>query len=163
MVSTAMSAALALDVLGGLVLFLFGVLQLATGVEALAADRARTWLARWTAHPLTGVATGAVATTVLDSSSVSIILVIALVNAGLGLVLLHPLGIAAGMLPGGDQLPRQIANAHVLFNVTGVLLFLPFTSAIAAILPRTLPDRTEERKTLDLADQDGPAGATEAT
>jgi phosphate:Na+ symporter len=334
-----MSAALVLDVLGGLVLFLFGVLQLATGVEALAGDRARTWLARWTAHPLTGVATGAVATTVLDSSSVTIILVIALVNAGLlsftqslgvimganigttissqifaleaeayapvvmtigfgllvvgrhsarwrsvglsvlglglvffglrfmgdavaplrndpsvlawmtglerplvgaavgmimtvvlqsssamlgivitlagqelitlpaalavmlgaeigtcadtlvaslgrsvaavraglfhlsfnvttaalGLLLLHPLGIAAGMLPGGDQLPRQIANAHVLFNVTGVLLFLPFTSAIAAILHRALPDRTEERKSLDLADQDGPAGATQAT
>lgn len=78
-----MSGALVLDLLGGLVLFLFGVLQLATGVDALAGDRARAWLARWTAHPLMGIVTGALATTVLDSSSVTIILVIALVNARL--------------------------------------------------------------------------------
>lgn len=312
-----MTIPLMLDLLGGLILFLFGVLQLATGVEALAGDRARRWLARWTAHPLTSVAVGAVATTVLDSSSITIILVIALVNAGLlpfsqslgvimganigttissqifaldaeayasvvmslgfallvlgrrsqrwrsigisvlglglvffglrvmgdtvaplrddprvvewmtglerpligaaagmvltivlqsssamlgivitlageglltlpaalavmlgaeigtcadtmiasvgrsiaavragvfhllfnvttaaaGLLFLHPLGVAAGLLPGGDDLPRQIANAHVLFNVTGALLFLPFTSAISAALQRALPDR----------------------
>jgi hypothetical protein len=30
----------------------------------------------------------------------------------------------------------------------------------AAILHRALPDRPEERKSLDLAEQDGPAGAT---
>lgn len=62
-------------------------------------------------------------------------------TATLGLLLLHPLGVAAGWLPGGDELPRQIANAHVLFNVAGVLLVLPFTAQVAALLKYAIPDR----------------------
>ena len=42
----------------------------------------------------------------------------------------------AQQLPGGDSLPRQIANAHVAFNVLGVVAFLPFTSHIARLLER---------------------------
>lgn len=72
-----------LNVLGGLVLFLFGVFQLATAIEPLASDRARGLLGRFTTNRLAAVLTGAVATTLLDSSSVTIILVIALVNGGL--------------------------------------------------------------------------------
>jgi phosphate:Na+ symporter len=72
-----------IEILGGLVLFLFGVLQLATGIEPLASARAREWLARFTTNPFSGVLAGIVGTTILDSSSVTIILVIALVNGGL--------------------------------------------------------------------------------
>src|SRR5918993_3800301 len=90
-----MTFALLLDLVGGLVLFLFGVLQLATGVEALAGDQARRWLARWTSNRFTGIVTGAVATTMLDSSSVTIILVIALVNGGL-LSFTRSLGVIMG-------------------------------------------------------------------
>jgi phosphate:Na+ symporter len=73
----------AIQVLGGLVLFLWGVFQLATAIEPLASDRARQLLSRFTTNPLAGILTGAVATTILDSSSVTIILVIALVNGGM--------------------------------------------------------------------------------
>lgn len=72
-----------LEVVGGLVLFLFGVLQLARSIEPLASDRARHLLGRFTTNRFAGVLTGAVATTILDSSSVTIVLVIALVNGGL--------------------------------------------------------------------------------
>lgn len=84
-----------LEVLGGLVLFLFGVLQLARGVEPLASDRARQLLGRFTANRFAGVLTGAVATTALDSSSVTIILVIALVNGGL-LTFTQSIGVIMG-------------------------------------------------------------------
>lgn len=84
-----------LEVLGGLILFLFGVLQLAAGVEALASEPARAWLARFTSNRFAGVLVGAVATTVLDSSSVTIILVIALVNGGL-LTFPQSLGVILG-------------------------------------------------------------------
>jgi phosphate:Na+ symporter len=80
-----------------------------------------------------------------------------LTTAVLGLLLLHPLGIAAGLLPGGDQLPRQIANAHTLFNVAGVVLFLPFTAPIAALLNRVLPDRHERDASASISDSAGPA------
>jgi phosphate:Na+ symporter len=72
-----------LEVVGGLVLFLWGVFQLGSAVQPLGSDRARQFLSRFTANPLAGVMTGGVATTILDSSSVTIILVIALVNGGL--------------------------------------------------------------------------------
>jgi phosphate:Na+ symporter len=81
--------------LGGLVLFLFGVLQLATGIEPLASRRARELLGRFTTNRFAGVATGAVATTILDSSSITIILVIALVNGGL-LTFAQSLGVIMG-------------------------------------------------------------------
>ncbi len=72
-----------LEVVGGLTLFLYGVTRLSESLQAVAGDRMKTLLARFTTHPLAGVATGTVATTLLDSSSVTIIMVVALVNAGL--------------------------------------------------------------------------------
>lgn len=39
--------------------------------------------------------------------------------------------------------PRQIANAHTVFNVGLALVFLPFTSLIARLVVRLLPDRPE--------------------
>ena len=89
------TSTVALEVVGGLVLFLFGVLQLSRGIEPLAGERARELLSRFTTNPLAGVLTGAVATTILDSSSVTIILVIALVNGGL-LTFQQSLGVILG-------------------------------------------------------------------
>jgi len=37
--------------------------------------------------------------------------------------------------------PRQIANAHTLFNVANTLIFLPFTTQIARLVERVVPDR----------------------
>lgn len=53
------------------------------------------------------------------------------------------------LLPAGDQLamaeiiPRQIANAHSLFNVMLAVLILPFTNTVAKIVDRMLPDIKE--------------------
>ena len=61
--------------------------------------------------------------------------------ATVGVLLIDQLAALSMSLPGGDSLPRQIANAHVAFNVLGVLLFLPFTGRFAAMLERLVPDR----------------------
>lgn len=74
---------LVLGALAGLALFLVGIDLLASGFEAIAADRAKALIARFTRNPLAGVGTGAVACTVLDSSSVTIIMVIAMIEGGL--------------------------------------------------------------------------------
>jgi phosphate:Na+ symporter len=46
--------------------------------------------------------------------------------------------------PGGtgdvNYLPRQIANAHTVFNIGMTILFLPFSNTIAALLTRMLPE-----------------------
>lgn len=78
-----MTVTIVLGAIAGLVLFLYGVLRLSDAFRELAGDRLKTWLARFTINRFAGLLTGLVVTTVLDSSSVTIILVISLVSAGL--------------------------------------------------------------------------------
>ncbi|MCK9352171.1 MAG: Na/Pi cotransporter family protein [Candidatus Paceibacterota bacterium] len=41
----------------------------------------------------------------------------------------------------GGSVPRQIANAHTIFNVIAALAFLPFTETLTAFVERTVPAR----------------------
>lgn len=70
-----------LGLIGGLSLFLYGVTRLGEALQEVAGERMRHLLARMTQNPITGLLTGAAVTVLLDSSSVTIILVIALVHA----------------------------------------------------------------------------------
>ncbi len=55
-----------------------------------------------------------------------------------------------GIIDTNDQvalarfIPRQIANAHTVFNVSLTLIFLPFTGLFAKLIMRMLPDRVED-------------------
>lgn len=84
-----------LGLVAGLALFLYGVTRLARGMRAVAGSRMRRLLERATKNRYAGVLTGTVATTALDSSSVTIIMVIALVDAGL-LSFVQSLGVILG-------------------------------------------------------------------
>lgn len=44
-------------------------------------------------------------------------------------------------ISGHVHLEQQVANAHMIFNAVGVLLFLPFTASAARLLNRLLPDK----------------------
>jgi phosphate:Na+ symporter len=46
-----------------------------------------------------------------------------------------------GMQAAASVLPRQIANAHTIFNVTSALFFLPFVTYFARIVYRLVPDK----------------------
>lgn len=72
-----------LQALAGLCLFLYAVNLLGDTLKSLAGDRMKGFLQRFTKNPATGIVTGTVATTLLDSSSVVIIMVLTLVNANL--------------------------------------------------------------------------------
>jgi len=41
--------------------------------------------------------------------------------------------------------PRQIANAHTVFNVANTLLFLPFVGLLAAVVQRVIPEAYRPR------------------
>jgi phosphate:Na+ symporter len=79
----------------GLALFLYGVTRLAGGMREVAGPRLQRLLARATTNRVAGVLTGAAATAALDSSSVTIIMVVALVDAGL-LTFVQSLGVILG-------------------------------------------------------------------
>ncbi|MCF6237390.1 MAG: Na/Pi cotransporter family protein, partial [Candidatus Marinimicrobia bacterium] len=42
------------------------------------------------------------------------------------------------------ETPRQLANAHTIFNVSLALFFLPFTNIFARFIIRVLPDRPDQ-------------------
>ncbi|UCG51346.1 MAG: Na/Pi cotransporter family protein [Candidatus Latescibacterota bacterium] len=45
-----------------------------------------------------------------------------------------------------ELVPRQIANAHTIFNVALTVLLLPLTAAAAGLITRILPDKEEVEK-----------------
>jgi phosphate:Na+ symporter len=114
-----------LGFIGGLALFLFGVDQLAKALKAVAGDRMKSLLARLTTNPLAGLGTGAVATAILDSSSVVIIMTIAMVHAGL-LTFAQSLGIVLGAnigtTLGGQLIAMDVAKYGPVILLAGLLL-----------------------------------------
>ncbi|MEZ5716316.1 MAG: Na/Pi symporter, partial [Paracoccaceae bacterium] len=71
-----------LTALGGVGLFLLGMVLLTEGVQGLAGQALRRGLRRFTSTPLRGVAAGTVATAILQSSSATTVTVIGFVSAG---------------------------------------------------------------------------------
>lgn len=69
--------------LGGLGLFLLGMVLLTDGLRKLAGDALHEWLSRFTRSVRTGAVTGTVATAVLQSSSATTVTVVGFVAAGL--------------------------------------------------------------------------------
>ena len=57
---------------------------------------------------------------------------------------------ASGTLTGTDAaasiLPRQVANAHSVFNITVGILFLPFVTQFARVVFWLLPDKPIEEE-----------------
>jgi len=81
--------------LGGLGLFLLGMVVLTDGLRALAGRALRRMLSRFTRSPLSGATTGAVTTALVQSSSATTVATVGFVGAGL-LTFPQALGIVLG-------------------------------------------------------------------
>ncbi len=125
-----------LAVLGFGILFL-GLAMMGSAVKPLAANEAViSLLLKFGAYPLLGVATGVVLTVLLQSSSTTIGMVIAFASAGLldlpssvYLVLGDNIGTCVTALVasiGGRRSSRRLAFGHVMFNIIGTAIVLPF-------------------------------------
>ena len=58
---------------------------------------------------------------------------------------MSPVAHATGVEKLAMETPRQIANAHTIFNITVGLVFLPFTSFLATLILKILPDEEIEK------------------
>lgn len=123
------SAHMALQACGGLALFLHGLSLLGRELEALGAGHATRMLERFTGNRWSAIVTGFAATAVLGSSSVTIIMVIALTNARL-LSLTQAIGLILGSNIGTtmtsqifafdlDRYAAAILAAGVLLQMAG--------------------------------------------
>lgn len=117
---------MAMGAIAGLVLFIYGVTRLAEGLEDVGEERMKNILSKFTTNRFAGVATGIVATTFLESSSVTIILVIAMVSAGI-LTFVQSLGVVLGSNI-GTAVGAQIISLNIelyvpILMLAGLLVF----------------------------------------
>jgi len=88
-------AEILLSILAGLVLFLYAVSSLSDTIQKAVGERSKGWILRFTKNTISGIFTGVVVTTLLDSSSAVIIITIIFVNAKL-LTFRQAMGIVLG-------------------------------------------------------------------
>lgn len=99
---------IAVTLLGGLALFLFGLDMMAEALSAVAGDRMRMLLARLTTNPLAGAATGAAVTAAIQSSTVTTVLVVGFIAANV-LTLEQGVGVIIGANVGTTVTAQIIA------------------------------------------------------
>ena len=103
---------------GGLALFLFGMDQMAGALKRVAGDRMKSILARLTNNRIMGMATGAFVTAIIQSSSVTTVILVGFVSTGL-----MSLSQAVGVILGAN-IGTTITAQIVAFKVTKYALVL---------------------------------------
>lgn len=107
--------------LGGLALFLFGLEQMTDALKIVTGNRLRRLLARLTTNRFKAVFTGAAVTAVIQSSSVTTVLVVGFVSAGL-LTLAQSIGIIMGAEIGTTITAQIIAFKVTQFAVVLIII-----------------------------------------
>ncbi len=107
-----------MQLFGGLALFLFGMEQMADSLKAVAGERMKLILAKLTANRFMGAATGAFVTAVIQSSSVTTVLVVGFITAGL-----MSMAQSVGVIMGAN-IGTTITAQIVAFKVTKAALLM---------------------------------------
>jgi len=126
---------LVMGLLGGLALFLYGMEMMADSLKAVAGDRMKAILARLTTNRIMGVVTGTFVTAVIQSSSVTTVLVVGFISAGL-----MSLSQSMGVILGAD-IGTTITAQIIAFKVTKIALLM-----IASGFAMTFISRNEKTK-----------------
>ena len=103
---------LGMGLFGGLAMFLFGMEQMSEGLKAAAGDTLKDLLSRLTKNRFMGALTGAFVTAVLNSSSVTTVLVVGFISAGF-MTLAQSVGVIMGANIGSTSTAQIVA-----FNIT---------------------------------------------
>jgi len=111
---------------GGLALFLYGMDRMSEALKIVAGDRMRGILARLTSNRVVGAATGAGITAVVQSSSVTTVLVVGFVTSGL-----MTLGQAVGVILGAN-IGSTVTAQLIAFKATKYAL-LPVAAGYAML------------------------------
>jgi phosphate:Na+ symporter len=109
--------------IGGLALFLFGMNLMSESLQKVAGERMKSVLAMLTKNPLLGVVAGAIATSVLQSSSATTVMAIGFVSAGL-MRLPQAISIILGANIGTTMTAQIIA--FKLSNYIYLIIFIGF-------------------------------------
>ena len=111
----------ALNILGALGVFLFGMKVMSEGIQKTAGNRLRNILSYMTQNRIAGVFTGFLTTCLVQSSSATTVMVISFVNAGL-LTLTESIGIIMGANIGTTITGWMVAILGFKFKITAIAL-----------------------------------------
>ena len=109
---------LLMGLLGGLALFLYGMDQLSESLKAVAGGRMKALLSRLTTNRFTAAFSGALVTAVIQSSSVTTVLVVGFISAGL-MTMVQSVGVIMGA-----NIGTTITAQIIAFKVTEYALLL---------------------------------------
>jgi phosphate:Na+ symporter len=109
---------MAMQLFGGLALFLYGIDKMTVALKAVAGDGMRTGLARLTSNRFVGAFTGALVTAIIQSSSVTTVLVVGFTTAGL-MSFAQSIGVIMGA-----NIGTTITAQIVAFKVTKAALLM---------------------------------------
>ncbi len=107
-----------MQLFGGLAVFLFGMEQMAEALKKVAGNRMKTILGKLTTSRIMGLLTGAFVTAIIQSSSVTTVMLVGFVTAGL-----MSLSQAIGVILGAD-IGTTVTAQIVAFKVTKYALLL---------------------------------------
>lgn len=124
-----------LPALGGIGLFLIGMLLLTGGLKTLAGARLRSILGRFTSTPATGAATGAVTTAAIQSSSATTVAAVGFVASGL-LTFPQALGIIFGANIGTTMTGWLVAILGFKLDLGQAMLPVVLLGALLALSGR---------------------------
>ncbi len=124
----------ALEMIGGLCLFLFGMNIMGQALERRAGSRLRTTLGKMTGKTMTGFLTGLVVTAVIQSSSATTVMVVGFVNSGL-MTLKQAIGVIMGANIGTTVTAWLLSLGGISGDAVWVQLLKPtsFTPVLALI------------------------------
>lgn len=120
---------LCMRLFGGLALFLAGLDQLSEGLKKAAGEALKTLLSKMTTNRFLGAITGAFVTAILNSSSVTTVLVVSFITAGV-MTLAQSVGVIMGANIGSTMTAQLLAFNIASYALLPVALgfFMTFTA-----------------------------------
>jgi phosphate:Na+ symporter len=129
---------------GGLALFLLGIDTLTRALKLVTGDRLRGMLSRGTENPVVGAVSGAAVTGILQSSSITTVLVVGFVSAG-AMTLQQSVGVILGANVGSTLTVQLIA-----FDVTRFALLIVAIGFAGSTSARLAPLREPSKALLGI-------------
>ncbi|MBW9212201.1 MULTISPECIES: Na/Pi cotransporter family protein [Terrabacteria group] len=111
-------------ILGGFGLFLFGIGFMGDGLKAVAGDKLRDYINKYTTNPFSALIIGILITIIMQSSSASTAITIGLVRAGL-----MTLPQAAGIIMGAN-IGTTFTSLLISLNIDNYVLYFVFLGAM---------------------------------
>lgn len=121
--------------LGGVGLFLFGMVVLTDGLRTIAGGALRRALATYTTNPLSGAVTGAITTAVIQSSSATTVTAVGFVGAGL-LTFSQAIGVVLGANIGTTITGWLVALIGFKLQLSLLVMPLVFIGALMRLFGR---------------------------